>query len=208
MNRRSEIVLIGPKSAGKSTLGNLISKKLNLQKVSLDAKRWRYYEEIGYDKEKARAIGNEMGFRGVYHYWKKFDLHAVGRLFQEHQNCVFDLGAGHSVYEEKAMFAKAVNLFGVFDNVVLVLPSPDPQESIAQLHQRTRSLPGKGFDIHAHFVNHPSNEKLANYVVYTKGKRPKQTRDEILECVLPEQFPPRKGGLIRRIAALFGFSPN
>ncbi len=33
---RSEIILIGPVSVGKSTIGNLLSKSLGLEQVSMD----------------------------------------------------------------------------------------------------------------------------------------------------------------------------
>ncbi len=35
----------------------------------------------------------------------------------------------------------------------------------------------------AHFVRHPSNYKLAKYVVYTEGKTPQETAEEILAVV-------------------------
>ena len=46
----STIILIGPLGAGKSTVWHLLAEKLGLPQCSVDDVRWKYYEEIGYDK--------------------------------------------------------------------------------------------------------------------------------------------------------------
>jgi shikimate kinase len=184
-----EIILIGPIGSGKSTLGKLIAEKLGLPQCSMDDHRWRYYDEIGYDREKAKTIGDEEGFLGVYRYWKPFEVYAVERLLSGHSGCVIDLGAGHSVYEDGELFERARRVLEPYDNVVLVLPSPDPNESIRELRERNNKNLGREFDLNAHFVTHHSNYDLAKHVVYTAGKEPEETRDEILSLVrLDEPF--------------------
>ena len=68
-----------------------------------------------------------------------------------------------------------------YPNVFLILPSPDPQESIRILNER---LAAEGvrynFDFSAHFIKLTSNYRLAKAIVYTEGKTPEQTADEIL----------------------------
>ena len=39
---RSEIILIGPIGAGKSTIGRLLAERLDLPQVSMDDSRCRY----------------------------------------------------------------------------------------------------------------------------------------------------------------------
>ena len=59
---------------------------------------------------------------------------------------------------------------------------PDLDESVAILRERTGiSVPTDGgIDFCEHFVRHPSNHRLAKTVIYTKGKTPEETRDEII----------------------------
>ena len=179
----SEIILIGPMSAGKSTLATLISEKLNLPQCPMDRYRWDYYDEIGYNYEEAKRISEKEGFLGVYQYWKPFEAYAVERLLSEHKNCVIDFGAGHSVFEDDVLFDRVGKALEPYENVVLVLPSPDLDESIRILHERRNTNPGEGFDLNAHFVKHHSNCDLAKHIVYTKDKTPEETRDEILSLV-------------------------
>lgn len=45
-----DIILIGPQTAGKSTVGKLLADTLSLPQCSMDEKRWDYYKEIEYDE--------------------------------------------------------------------------------------------------------------------------------------------------------------
>lgn len=183
------IILIGPMSAGKSTIAELLAQKLGVDRVELDGLRWDYYEEIGYDKaEAARIAESEEGMVGLLRYWKPFEAHAVERVLAEHSNCVIDFGAGHSVYEDEALFGRVQAALAPFDNVVLLLPSPDLDESTAILNARfVQLLEEEGVPVNEnvlrvneHFVKHPSNRRLATIVVYTKDRTPQETCDEIV----------------------------
>jgi shikimate kinase len=176
----SDIILIGPMGAGKSTQGKLLAEKLGLPRCPMDDVRWAYYKEIGYDEERAKEIRQKEGFLGVYRYWKPFEAHAVERLLSEHSGCVIDFGAGHSVYEDDALFARVQRVMAPYENVVLLLPSPDLDESARLLRERSGGDAGEGPDLNEHFVKHHSNHDLARIVVYTKEKSPEETRDEIL----------------------------
>ena len=48
---KPEIILIGPIGSGKTTVAELLSIKTGLPRRSMDELRWKYYDEIGYDRE-------------------------------------------------------------------------------------------------------------------------------------------------------------
>jgi shikimate kinase len=171
--------------AGKSTQGKLLASKLGLPQCPMDRYRWDYYKEIGYDEEFAKKLGR-VDFWALYMYWKEFECYSVERLLSEHSNCVIDFGAGHSVYEIDTHFARVEKVMKPYRNVVLILPSPDKDESYRLLSERAGWTPAPGeFTMNGHFVKHHSNYDLAKHIVYTKGKSPEETRDEILERIAP-----------------------
>lgn len=86
---------------------------------------------------------------------------------------------GHSIYEDNALFARVEKALAPFPNVILIIPSPDSEESIAILNERTGGFVSNGFDFHENFVNSPCNCKLAKRTVYTKGKMPEETCAEV-----------------------------
>ena len=103
----------------------------------------------------------------------------MARALQEHPGCVMDFGAGHSVHENPAAFERIQRLLAPHPNVVLLLPSPDLDESIAILRQRTPfNIAGVPFT--RHLVTHPAFGGLATQVVYTQGKMPEEVCTEIL----------------------------
>jgi shikimate kinase len=177
---RDEIVLIGPVAAGKSTQGALLAERLKLPQCSIDELRWSYYEAAGYDDALAHRTFEAGGFAALYWYWKPFEIDSLERLLVDHHNCVFDLGAGHSVYEHREFFERARAALAPFRHVVLLLPSPDVDASIRILRERGNWEVESDFDFRAHFVTHPSNHELAKHVVFTEGKTPEETCDEIL----------------------------
>jgi adenylate kinase family enzyme len=179
-----EIILIGPPEAGKSTIGKLLAERLGIPQVSLDKLRWGYYQEVGYDETLARQIRERDGFPALVQYWAQFNAHAVERILAEHQNCVIDFGAGHSVYDDEADFKRAQRALAPYDHVLLLLPSPDLDESIQILSERLQhALPTADVDviesIVTHHVRHYSNHTLAKMVIYTNEKTPQETCDEI-----------------------------
>lgn len=69
----STIILIGPLSAGKTTVGRLRAEKLDLPFCSVDTVRWAYYQKVGYDSTLASQIATPgQGIQGVLHYSKPF----------------------------------------------------------------------------------------------------------------------------------------
>ena len=175
----SDIILIGPVRTGKSTIGKLLADQLALPQVSLDDLRWKYYAEIGYDPQLAQKYRRQGGFLALVLYWNLFAAHAVERLLIDHHNCVFDFGAG--IYESRESFARVQQALKAYRNVILLLPSPDMEESLQILTARDTQPPSDlNFDFNRHFLGHHTYYDLAKFTVYTKGRTPEETCREIL----------------------------
>ncbi len=188
---KSIIILIGPMSAGKSTLAKLLAKQLKVKRIELDDVRQKFYSEIGYDEGYASRIIGEEGMMGLIKYWKPFEAHAVERAIQEYDNCVLDFGAGHSVYQDQELFTRVEIALKPVEHVILILPSSDLDHSAEIVNQRFSELlineVGKVdqelLDLNHHFVHHPSNQLLAKKTFYTDGKTPGEVCQEIINWV-------------------------
>ena len=186
---RSEIVLIGPVGAGKSTIGSLLSSSLGLPHVDMDKVGDKYYEAAGFPLEELdRRMFDD--FYGAYQWAKASLPFAVESVLSEHSDCVFSLGAIHTHYDDADLFDRAKAALAPFEHVVLLLPSADAEESVRALRHRST---GQGrlpwifgdYDFFHHWVHDPCNRELATSVVYTDGKTPRQTADEILAFAGP-----------------------
>ena len=178
------IILIGPIRAGKSTLGRLLAEKLRKPQVSMDQLRWQYYREIGYDEDLAQNFRRLGGFLALVLYWQQFDPYAVERLLAEHQNCVVDFGAGGCIVENDEGLARIQHALDPCPNVILLLPSTDLDESMEILAARDLNPPKDlNFDFNRHFVEREIYHKLAKHIVYTKGKSPTESCEEIMKLL-------------------------
>ncbi|MFZ0545788.1 MAG: hypothetical protein WAM60_10150 [Candidatus Promineifilaceae bacterium] len=185
------IILIGPMMAGKSTIGRLLSEQLNIPQFILDDLRWDYFNEIGYDEDEARRIAtSDAGMLGLLEYWKPFEVHAVERILADHNNCVIDFGAGYTVQKDETLFGRIERALAPYKQVILLLPSPDLDESVSVLNQRMTALLREHnqpeeripdvLKANEEFVRLPHNGRLAKRIIYTNGKTPEETCAEII----------------------------
>jgi hypothetical protein len=173
------VVLMGPLNVGKTTVGGLLADRLGRPRLSMDTVRCEYYREIGWSEEEQGRRGRAEGLLGVYRYWKPFEAYAVERVTAEHRGSVIDFGAGHSVYEDEALFARADAALAPLRNVVLLLPSPDEDESVAILRDRTAAKVD-GVELNRFLVTSPELRELATLTAYTDGEAPEATADAIV----------------------------
>jgi shikimate kinase len=182
------IVLIGPLGAGKTSVGHLLAEKLRLPLCSVDDVRWAYYQEVGYDKTVAAQIAaSGQGIQGVLRYSKPFEAQMVEKVLVDHHGLI-DFGASNSVYDDKDLLSRVENALAPYPNVILLLPSPNLDESVEILKNRlTRMLTEAGkaftdelFELNEYFVKHPSNYQLAKLTIYTKDKSPEKICDELM----------------------------
>lgn len=177
----SEIILIGPIGSGKTTVAELLYSRTMLPHRSMDLLRWKYFEEIGYDRYIANEKFYEEGFWGLYRYWKPFEAYAVKRILEDFKECVFDFGGSQTIYEDDELFEKVRLLLKPYPHVVLLMPTPDKDESIKILHARNAYVSEAQWAVNEHFIHHHSNYDLAKHIVYTEGKTPEDTSAEVLQ---------------------------
>lgn len=178
----SGIILVGPPVAGKSTQAELLAARLGLPRFSLDEADWGAYPEAGYEEELADRARREGGTTQWYRYMQPVWANAMGRLLAEHPGHIIDFGGGHAVYEDDALFEHVRGVMAPYEHVILLLPSPDLDESVRILKERPRTTIG-GVDANRYLIEHPSNEQLAKRIVYTEGETPEETRDAILAAI-------------------------
>lgn len=161
----NSIVLIGPSGAGKSVIAEELVKKTGMPRLCLDkiANRDR---QTGFVRE----------FKNEDEYIL-FMIHDVIQKTTEPVIC--DLGAGHSVYEDKQIFDRVKGALQPFRNIILLLPSEDINEALAIINARSTG------DIrdNLRFLTSTCNRELATHVIYTNGKTPDMISDEIINLV-------------------------
>ncbi len=133
MGKCSDIILIGPVAVGKSTVAPLLAERLQVPHVAMDRIAHVYYEESEFGEAAFEKIPQEHGFLAAYRRWWPSVAYATERVLADYRDCVIDLGAGHSHYEDPALFARIQRAFAPYQNVVLLLPSPDLDESVCIL---------------------------------------------------------------------------
>jgi hypothetical protein len=168
----------GRAGVGKTTVGRLLAERLGRPQLSVDTVRFDDYREIGWSEEEQGRWGRAEGLRGVYRYCKPFEAYVVERVTAKHRGSVIDFGAGHPVYEDEALFARADTALAPLPNVVL-LPSPDENESVAILRDRTAAKVD-GVELNRFLVTSPELRELATLTAYAAGEAPEATADAIV----------------------------
>jgi hypothetical protein len=104
-------------------------------------------------------------------------------MFEDFRECIFDLGATQSVYEDDNLFEQVRDVFAPYPHVILLMPSPDLDESIRILNERNPYAASDQWEVNEHLVRHHSNYDLAKCIIYNKDKTPEETCDEALQWV-------------------------
>lgn len=204
------IVIIGSSNTSKTSTGNLLAQQLNLPFISLGDISEKYFLEIDFDKAQQEQALEENGGDGYYRYMMPFNAYAIERALSENKKSVIEFSPEQSVYDDSQLlekieqilqplshvillayspdmeessrvadFARASELLSLYENVVLLLPSPDLDESVEILKHRNE-ITINGVEINRFFMIHPSNQKLAKQIIYTKGKTAEEIKEEIL----------------------------
>jgi hypothetical protein len=202
------VVLIGPIRTGKSTLAAQLAVDLGWPRQSLDDLRWSYYRESGFDFGYSASLEQAARWDELRLYRSAHDPCAIRRVLEDYgAGHVVDFGGSHSLYEDEARLAAVKRILDPHPYVVLVLPCPDPQDSLRVLNER-RGGPHLlyGFDLNERMLRHRSNYELAKQMIYNHGKTVEQTSRELIEMLGLGWV----GGQLRRRAGAPGlhFSPD
>lgn len=188
---RNDIVLIGPLSAGKTTVALYVSARLQQPNFPLDRIKWYYRFKNGYDLARGTVILRTEGFAALLDYAKSyFSMADLECFLNEFRSGVIDFGASHSVFDDSAAMRDAERILSPFANVVLLLPTPDPDRNIEILSDRIRQrysdrerdarIVESYVEVNRRFVMSPSNTLLARHTVYTYGKSVEKTGEEVM----------------------------
>lgn len=176
------IIIIGPIGVGKSTVAPEVARRTVKEHINMDALRERIYALTDFSEELAEKAYDNGGIIGWHDYQKPYELFAVKMILEQHTNAVIEFGGGQSVYTEATQAATFLSLIKDEPFVVLMLPCEDFTRSAKILGDRAKNVEEKILnDI---FIPSETNKKAAKYVVYTEGKTPEETIDEIVDIYL------------------------
>ena len=192
----AELILIGPTGAGKSTLGLLLADRLNLPSVSMDGVAEPYYNECNFGIAVFKKLRTEQGFLATHRQWEPVRVHAIERILATCGSVVLDLGAGHTHYEDPMMFDRVKQAISPCPNVIFLLPSADLDRSVRILKERCMSERGSdwvqdGYDFIEHWVKDSQNHDLATLTIFTEGKTPIETCEEIIDRMVTASIEPK-----------------
>lgn len=169
----SNIVLIGPIGAGKSTVAPLVAESLGRQCVELDEVRWDFYATIGYSNSVAMEILERGGMSELCEYWKPFELHLVEHIVGTCHDTVLDFGAGYSHYDGNEPYSRRAAAALAAHFVVLLMPCEDVVASDRILSERQpEEFRLSVAELNAQFVRSATNRQYADHILYTEGLTP------------------------------------
>ena len=82
------------------------------------------------------------------------------------------------MYHDKMRIEEFLSLMRKEEFVFLLMPSEDYQESLEILNSRIHNNGEK--ELNFLFINSETNQKVAKFRIYTKGKKPAETVKEII----------------------------
>jgi hypothetical protein len=183
-----QVVLIGPIAAGKSSVARGLSKRTGQRNIPLDAIRWYYFFQMGFDFAEQRRREDEHGLLARFDYWKPFETYAAERVVADFPDDLIDFGAGYTVQEDEALFARVQAALAPVPHVILLLPSPDVEEALTILSERMPpDIPPEHRETDAQinrgFLTSPCNARLATATVYTGRRSVEEVSDEVLALI-------------------------
>ncbi|MDA2185806.1 AAA family ATPase [Bacillus cereus] len=164
------IILIGPRGIGKTTVAKILANKLNKKYISLD------------DEGKNIAdIELRNSPKGRFFITKK--------VLEENatENCILDFGCFHTFFLNDATFNEIDKILAPISNIFLLIPSADIEESKEELKQmnarmiQDATIFNMVCNSNKNILKSGFNEKLAKHIIYTKGMTFAQITEDIID---------------------------
>jgi hypothetical protein len=155
------IALLGPRAAGKSSVGRLLARGLGWQQHSADEHCFGHYRELPEVREAEIVLAREQGDAATsdrshrrylerlqavvereqgpaiwWRLWERMRLHAALRCLAHAGPVVIDLGAGHARLREHEHQAALEHALARCDLAVWLQPWPDSQRAAECLARR------------------------------------------------------------------------
>lgn len=175
------IILIGPIGAGKTTVGNMLAKKLNLPFYSLDEEEKIYTKRVGYNARHHALLKKKEGIFAAYDYARGFFDEAVIHFLKVHKSGVLDFGGGHPIVPDAKKQRRIIRVLKKYPYIFLLIPTRDVKQSLEILRKRNKVTKDEDFNIL--YFKDKTFWTIAKHVIYTQGKTPKQTCEDILELL-------------------------
>lgn len=157
------VALLGPRAAGKSSVGRQLAARLGWPQHSVDAHCWAHYRELpevlaAEDELRRRAIAVEELARRAYldalaavvgethgevHWWRLWErmrVHAALRCLEREGPAVVDFGAGHARTQLASTRAALRDGLARCEVAVWLQPWPEAERAAASLAERLRCL--------------------------------------------------------------------
>jgi hypothetical protein len=188
------MILVGPLAAGKSTLGALVAERLGQPFVDIDDIAWSYCAEVGWSLDRLLERDQAVGWTAAEREWEPARAHAAQRAVADHPEAVIAFGAGYTSFTSPDCADQVRRALAPVPAVIRLLPSPNPERSIAVLRERAIASRGKDWIIEGHdwiteWVADPLAAEVAAATVFTDGISPETSAEELVqlqECLLAE----------------------
>jgi shikimate kinase len=178
------IVLIGPAKSGKTSVGRLLAAKLGLPFRTHDMIRMAR-EHPAFDAVHADRRSASDGVTAWYRYLLPFAVEALDQALADPTPAVIEVSRWYGDAADAELFGRVRAALSKYTHVVLIKPCHDADRAFHILKERW-SVRIDDVDMNLYFLRHPANRDLARHVVYTAGRTPTETRDEILACIDPD----------------------
>lgn len=169
------ILLIGGMAVGKSTISELLARKLDMSAISIDAKKDELLQSLPeYSFEEQLKIRSEYGFSAEARYLLPYlNLTLNSILGSLRTPAIIDLGALSTM----GLDITSITKLGKYKNIILL--KTDDLDSI--LKRREVASNSDLGQIYLETHRNPNNEHLCTQVINVDNKSPEEIVEEILE---------------------------